>query len=69
MTFITLCEHIIQDGDKKNEICGCYVYKDDCIYCEEHELKCDTCFENIKKYFQKLTNRYNQVYSEIYKLV
>lgn len=69
MTFKTLCEHIIQDGARKNEMCGCYVYKDDCIYCEEHVLKCNTCFENIIKYFKKSINRYNHLHSDICKLV
>ena len=72
MTFKTLCEHIIQDGARKNEMCGCYVYKDDCIYCEKHELlysSSNSCFENIIKYFRNIIKRNNDLYTDVCKLV
>lgn len=61
MTFKTLCEHIIQDDYRNNEMCGCYVYKDS-IYCETHEPlynESNSCFENVIKYFQKLIRNWN----------
>ena len=58
MTFKTLCEHILQYGVRENEMCGCYVYKDDSIYCEEHEFRYVSYFENIIKFFRELKNMY-----------
>ena len=75
MIYKTLCEHIIQDGVRKNEMCGCYVYKDECIYCEKHESiysTSDSCFENVIKYFRKYFRKIERNYyssTDICKLV
>lgn len=64
MTFKTLCEHIIQDGNRKNEMCGCYVYRDECVYCEDHESlygSSNSCFEIVIEYVQKVFRKWDNL--------
>ena len=73
MAFKTLCEHVIQEGDRKNEMCGCFVYEDERKYCDEHNsiYHEDYCFEHICKSFQNLfqRNTLETKLEEMYKLV